>query len=169
MGAPPQLSAGALEAALADENFAACPITVQVLGECCVCALCAVWRRCAPNTLLPRARHRRSKKAAHTLHQTTQPPPTTSTDLQQIQPKEGAPTRVKLTVSDGVTKCTALLASQLRELVDRGALAVGAVIDVHELVGNKKLQATASASASAAKKCALCFVCCCFCRLFFIA
>jgi hypothetical protein len=33
MGAPPQLSAGALEAALADENFAACPITVQVLGE----------------------------------------------------------------------------------------------------------------------------------------
>lgn len=61
--------------------------------------------------------------------------------MQHIKPKDGAsgPARTKVTVSDGVYKCTALLATQLKELVDQGGIAKGAIIEVRELVGNKKL------------------------------
>lgn len=44
-----------------------------------------------------------------------------------------------MTVSDGVYKCTALLASQLKVLVDNGAISKFALLRVTELVGNKKL------------------------------
>lgn len=67
-----------------------------------------------------------------------------SADVQHIKPKDGTqPNRTKVTVSDGVYKCTALLASQLRELVENGAISKFALLRVTELVGNKKLGNTA--------------------------
>jgi uncharacterized protein involved in outer membrane biogenesis len=48
-----------------------------------------------------------------------------------------------MTVSDGVYKCTALLASQLKVLVDDGRISKFHLVRVTELVGNKKLGATA--------------------------
>jgi hypothetical protein len=63
----------------------------------------------------------------------------------------GGQSRVKLTVSDGVHKCTALLASQLKDLADSGQLQTGTIVEVRELVGNKQLQQTTSVGA---KKCA---------------
>ncbi|GBF93369.1 replication A 70 kDa DNA-binding subunit A [Raphidocelis subcapitata] len=76
-------------------------------------------------------------------------------DVQRVQPKgEGASnqSRIKLIVSDGIHKCVALLASQLKDLADSGKLQVGAIIEVQELVGNKQLQATATGSTGIAKK-----------------
>lgn len=66
-----------------------------------------------------------------------------------------------MTVSDGVYKCTALLASQLKVLVDNGAISKFALLRVTELVGNKKL-----GPAGGNKKC----VCVCVqCALFVCA
>lgn len=60
--------------------------------------------------------------------------------MQQITPKDiNGPKRTKVTVSDGLFKCTALLATQLKELVDGGQVVKGAIVEVPELVGNKKL------------------------------
>jgi hypothetical protein len=42
-------------------------------------------------------------------------------------------------VSDGLYKCTALLASQLKPLVDDGRISKYALLRITELVGNKKL------------------------------
>ncbi|KAF8055656.1 RPA1A [Scenedesmus sp. PABB004] len=71
-------------------------------------------------------------------------------DMTHITPKDGAgPRRTKITCSDGVYKCVALLATQLREQVDSGAIQRGSVIAVRELVGNKKLGGSA---ANASKK-----------------
>jgi hypothetical protein len=65
--------------------------------------------------------------------------------VQHITPKDGAgPKRTKVTVSDGLYKCTALLATQLKDLVEQGAIVKGAILEVLELVGNKKLQGTAA-------------------------
>eukprot|EP00877_Chromochloris_zofingiensis_P013681 jgi/Chrzof1/8567/Cz03g15270.t1 len=103
----PQLSTGALEAALASENYTGPPICLQVL------------------------------------------------DVQEIQPKDANPAqgnkRVKITVSDGLWKCSAVLASQLKELVDTHQLVKGAIIEVIELVGNKKLQANPNAALNSKK------------------
>lgn len=63
--------------------------------------------------------------------------------MQLLAPKDSNPSgakRIKLTVSDGVHKCTALLASQLKDLVDNGSLKQGAIIKVTELVSNKQLE-----------------------------
>jgi uncharacterized protein involved in outer membrane biogenesis len=60
--------------------------------------------------------------------------------VQNIKSKDGTqPQRSKVTVSDGMYKCTALLASQLKVLVDNGAISKFALLRVTELVGNKKL------------------------------
>lgn len=70
------------------------------------------------------------------------PPPQshTTTEVQNIKPKDSTqPQRSKVTVSDGMYKCTALLASQLARFVEGGQIARGAVVRVTELVGNKKL------------------------------
>lgn len=65
-------------------------------------------------------------------------------DVQNIKSKDGTqPQRSKMTVSDGVYKCTALLASQLKVLVDDGRISKFHLVRVTELVGNKKLGATA--------------------------
>ena len=70
----------------------------------------------------------------------------THADVQEITPKnESTQRRTKVTVTDGKFKCTALLATQLKELVDSGQIARGAVIEVHELVGNKKVAPNAAA------------------------
>jgi hypothetical protein len=70
-------------------------------------------------------------------------------DVQRVTPKgdTGGQSRIKLVVSDGVHKCMALLASQLKDLADSGQLQVGTIIQVHELVGNKQLQQTTSVQA----------------------
>jgi hypothetical protein len=70
-------------------------------------------------------------------------------DVTRVTPKgdAGAQSRVKLTVSDGVHKCMALLASQLKDLADSGQLQTGAIVEVRELVGNKQLQQTTSVGA----------------------
>ena len=71
-------------------------------------------------------------------------------DVQRVQPKgdgNAGTSRIKLTVSDGVHKCMALLATQLKELADSGQLQVGSIVEVRELVGNKKLQQTTSVGA----------------------
>lgn len=71
-------------------------------------------------------------------------------EVTRVQPKGdagGGQSRVKLVVSDGVHRCTALLASQLRELADSGQLQVGTVVEVKELVGNKALQQSTSVGA----------------------
>jgi hypothetical protein len=76
-------------------------------------------------------------------------------DVQRVQPKADSASsqpRIKLVVSDGIHKCVALLASQLKDLADSGKLQTGAIIEVRELVGNKQLQATATASTGIAKK-----------------
>lgn len=67
--------------------------------------------------------------------------------MQNIQPKQGGngPQRTKVIVSDGIYKCTALLATQLMPLVDEGHIVKGAILSVNELVGNKKLS-TATAN-----------------------
>lgn len=76
-------------------------------------------------------------------------------DVQEIQPKDANPAqgnkRVKITVSDGLWKCSAVLASQLKELVDTHQLVKGAIIEVIELVGNKKLQANPNAALNSKK------------------
>jgi hypothetical protein len=67
--------------------------------------------------------------------------------VQHITPKDGTgPKRTKVTVSDGVYKCTALLATQLKDLVEQGHIVKGSILEVMELVGNKKLQATNAAN-----------------------
>lgn len=66
-------------------------------------------------------------------------------DVTNVMPKSEGGTgqpRVKLTVSDGLHKCTALLASQLKALADSKQLQTGSIIQVTELVGNRKLQQT---------------------------
>ena len=72
-------------------------------------------------------------------------------DVQRVQPKgdggNAGTSRIKLVVSDGVHKCMALLATQLKELADSGQLQVGSIVEVRELVGNKKLQQTTSVGA----------------------
>ena len=71
-------------------------------------------------------------------------------DVQRVTPKGdtgGGQSRIKLVVSDGVFKCMALLASQLKELADSGQLQVGTIVEVKELVGNKALQQTTSVGA----------------------
>lgn len=61
-------------------------------------------------------------------------------EVQHITPKDGSgPKRAKVTVNDGMYKCTALLATQLKDLVDNGTIQRGTVLRVNELVGNKKL------------------------------
>jgi len=63
-------------------------------------------------------------------------------DIQNIKPKDStAPQRNKVTVSDGVYKCTALLASQLKVAVDDGRISRNCIMRVTDLVGNKKLGA----------------------------
>jgi len=69
-------------------------------------------------------------------------------DVQRVQPKgDSGQSRIKLVVSDGVHKCMALLASQLKDLADSGQLQVGTIVAVLELVGNKQLQQTTSVGA----------------------
>jgi hypothetical protein len=69
--------------------------------------------------------------------------------VQPIVSKDpNASRRVKITVSDGVYKGTALLATQLASL----PIAEGAIIDVSELVGNRKLAATSTGGAVASNK-----------------
>lgn len=73
--------------------------------------------------------------------------------VQPIVSKDpNAARRVKITVSDGVYKGTALLATQLARLVDDNQLTDGAIVDVSELVGNRKLQQTSTAPAAASSK-----------------
>lgn len=70
-------------------------------------------------------------------------------DVQNIQPKQSAgPPRTKIIVSDGVYKCTALLASQLTPVVLDGQIVKGAILSVNDLVGNKKLGSAASATSA---------------------
>lgn len=65
-----------------------------------------------------------------------------SADIQNIKPKDStAPQRNKVTVSDGVYKCTALLASQLKVAVDDGRISRHCIMRITDLVGNKKLGA----------------------------
>lgn len=71
-------------------------------------------------------------------------------DVQRVQPKGdtgSGQSRIKLVVSDGIHKCMALLASQLKDLADSGQLQKGTIIEVIELVGNKQLQQTTSVGA----------------------
>jgi hypothetical protein len=71
-------------------------------------------------------------------------------DVQKVQPKGDSgsgQSRIKLVVSDGVHKCMALLASQLKDLAESGQLQVGTIVEVRELVGNKQLQQTTSVGA----------------------
>jgi hypothetical protein len=71
-------------------------------------------------------------------------------DVQRVQPKNdtgSGQARIKLVVSDGVHKCMALLASQLKDLADNGQVQQGTIIEVRELVGNKQLQQTTSVGA----------------------
>jgi len=73
--------------------------------------------------------------------------------VQPIVSKDpSASRRVKITVSDGVYKGTALLATQLARLVDDNQLTDGAIVDVSELVGNRKLQQTSTGAAVASNK-----------------
>eukprot|EP00775_Hariotina_reticulata_P005401 gene5401-5635_t len=61
-------------------------------------------------------------------------------DAQHIKPKESnATSRTKVVLSDGQYKCTALLASQLKEIVGGGQVVKGSIVRLKELVGNKRL------------------------------
>lgn len=73
--------------------------------------------------------------------------------VQPIVSKDpNASRRVKITVSDGVYKGTALLATQLARLVDDNQLTDGAIVDVSELVGNRKLAATSTGAVASNKR-----------------
>eukprot|EP00878_Enallax_costatus_P012473 GHUV01013026.1.p1 GENE.GHUV01013026.1~~GHUV01013026.1.p1 ORF type:complete len:867 (+),score=301.03 GHUV01013026.1:206-2806(+) len=60
-------------------------------------------------------------------------------DVQLLQPKQGNTNtpRTKVTVSDGIYKCIALLAGQLAPMLNQ--IVKGAILSVNELVGNKQL------------------------------
>ncbi len=70
-------------------------------------------------------------------------------DVSQVQSKTGessGPRRVKCTVSDGAIKCTALLATQVSQLVDNGELKALSIVQVDDMVGGKNFGKTAAAS-----------------------
>eukprot|EP00879_Flechtneria_rotunda_P025305 GHRR01026883.1.p1 GENE.GHRR01026883.1~~GHRR01026883.1.p1 ORF type:complete len:797 (+),score=258.36 GHRR01026883.1:172-2562(+) len=68
-------------------------------------------------------------------------------DVQALQPKEGNnQKRGKLVISDGVYKCIALLATQLTPLLESGQLQKYSILQINEVVGNRKLGNSSSAA-----------------------
>jgi hypothetical protein len=150
----PQLSSGVLLQALAAESWGT-PITLQVLGELWMGVAAPPMRSCVPvapadtvaadHALCFESLAARCLPALSgiptTVTTTTCPTTCPQAEVQHIKPKDGGtgPARTKVIVSDGVYKCTALLASQLKDAVDEGKLVQWAIVNVTELVGNKKL------------------------------
>jgi hypothetical protein len=139
-----QLSAGRLADVLTQDNFTG-SLVLQVLGERCALPPVVSPRFAPPpRSACPGADGQevfdRGHGAAPDRGPATRAPPPRAADVQAIAPKDGGANpnnqRFKLTVSDGVWTTNALLASQLKEKVDSGAIQKGTIIDVTETVSN---------------------------------